>query len=88
MPSWLGPWEILIVVVIILLIFGGKLIPRLGSAVGRSILGLKKGLKEGEEGFKTAIKEEEEAATLNAASKDAAATQPTAQSTPQDTEKG
>lgn len=58
MPSWLGPWEIIIVVVIILLIFGGRLIPRLGSSLGRSIVGLKKGIKEGEEEFKTAIKQE------------------------------
>jgi sec-independent protein translocase protein TatA len=58
MPSWLGPWEILIVVVIILLVFGGKLIPRLGSSLGRSVVGLKKGLKEGEEGFKDAVKED------------------------------
>ena len=61
MPSWLGPWEIIIVVVIILLIFGGRLIPRLGSSLGRSLVGLKKGIKEGEEEFKTAIKEDEAA---------------------------
>lgn len=59
MPSWLGGWEIAIIVVIILLIFGGRLIPRLGSSLGRSIKGLKTGLKEGEEEFKTAIKEED-----------------------------
>ncbi|MGI5939464.1 MAG: twin-arginine translocase TatA/TatE family subunit [Thermoleophilia bacterium] len=58
MPGWLGPWEILIVVVIILLVFGGKLLPKLGSSLGRSITGLKKGLQEGEEGFKAAIKED------------------------------
>ncbi len=58
MPGWLGPWEILIVVVIILLIFGGKLIPRIGSSFGRSLVGLKKGLKEGEEEFKSAVKED------------------------------
>jgi sec-independent protein translocase protein TatA len=55
----LGPWEILIVVVIILLIFGGRLIPRIGSSLGRSIVGLKKGLKEGEEGFKAELKQAE-----------------------------
>ncbi len=59
MPSWIGPWEIVIVVVIILLIFGGRLLPRLGRSVGNSVVGLKKGLKEGEEGFKDAIKEDE-----------------------------
>ena len=59
MPGWLGPWEIIIVVVIILLVFGGKLIPRIGSSLGRSLVGLKKGVKEGEEGFKSAIKEDD-----------------------------
>ena len=63
MPSWFGPWEIVIVVVLILLIFGGKLIPRLGSKLGRSLVGLKKGAKEGAEGFKSAIKEDEKAET-------------------------
>jgi sec-independent protein translocase protein TatA len=58
MPGWFGPWEIAIVVVIILLVFGGKLIPRIGSSLGRSLVGLKKGVKEGEEGFKSAIKED------------------------------
>lgn len=61
MPSWIGPWEIIIVVVIILIIFGGRLLPRLGRSLGGSVVGLKKGIKEGEEGFKTAIKEDAEA---------------------------
>ena len=59
MPGWFGPWEILIVVVIILLIFGGRLLPRLGRSLGGSVTGLKKGLKEGGDEFKTAIKEDE-----------------------------
>ena len=58
MPGWLGPWEIAIVVGIILLVFGGRLIPRLGSWLGSSFVGLKKGVKEGEEGFRSAIKED------------------------------
>jgi sec-independent protein translocase protein TatA len=58
MPGWLGPWEIAIVVVIILLIFGGRLLPKVGSSLGHSLTGLKKGLKEGEEEFKSAIKED------------------------------
>jgi sec-independent protein translocase protein TatA len=57
----LGGWEIAIIVVLILLIFGGRLIPRLGSSLGKSVVGLKKGLKEGEEGFKTAIKDDTKA---------------------------
>ena len=59
MPSWIGPWEIGIVVVIILFIFGGRLLPRLGRSLGGSLVGLKKGLKEGEEGFREAIKDDE-----------------------------
>jgi sec-independent protein translocase protein TatA len=58
MPGWLGPWEIAIVVGIVLLVFGGRLIPRIGSSLGRSFIGLKKGIKEGEEGFRSAIKED------------------------------
>ncbi len=66
MPGWLGPWEIAIVVGIILLVFGGRLIPRIGSSVGRSFVGLKKGVKEGEEGFRAAIKDD--GTTVDAAS--------------------
>jgi len=75
MPGWLGPWEIAIVVGIILLAFGGKLIPRIGSSLGRSLVGLKKGVKEGEEGFKSAIKEDVkvDAATENASDQPATA---------------
>jgi sec-independent protein translocase protein TatA len=58
MPGWLGPWEIAIVVGIVLLLFGGRLLPRIGSWLGSSFVGLKKGVKESEEGFRTAISEE------------------------------
>ncbi len=61
MPSWIGPWEIVIVVVIILLIFGGRLLPRLGRSLGGSIVGLRKGLKEGSDEFRDAVKEDEPA---------------------------
>ena len=73
MPSWIGPWEIAIVVVLILLIFGGRIFPRLGRSLGGSFVGLKKGLKEGEEGFRTAIKEDAKAVPSKAAVVDAGA---------------
>ena len=76
MPGWLGPWEILIVVVIILLIFGGRLLPRLGRSLGGSITGLRKGVKEGSEEFKTAIQEDEAAAEDAKAKVDSAAQTP------------
>ena len=70
MPSWIGPWEIAIVLVLALLIFGPKKLPDLGHSVGRSITGFKKGLKETKEDVESAIKED---VTVDA-STDAAAT--------------
>ena len=58
MPSWIGPWEIAIVLVLALLIFGPKKLPDLGSSLGRSITGFKKGLKETQEDVKSAMKED------------------------------
>lgn len=35
MPGWLGPWELLIVLAVVLLIFGPKRLPQLGRSLGR-----------------------------------------------------
>ena len=46
----LGVQELLIILAILLLIFGPKKLPQLGSAVGRTIRGFRKGMNEtGEE---------------------------------------
>jgi sec-independent protein translocase protein TatA len=58
MPSWIGPWEIAIVLVLALLIFGPRKLPELGSSLGRSISGFKKGLKETKDDVQTAMKED------------------------------
>lgn len=58
MPSWIGPWEIAIVLVLALLIFGPKKLPDLGASLGRSISGFKKGLKESQEEIRTAMKDD------------------------------
>jgi sec-independent protein translocase protein TatA len=57
MPS-IGGWEIAIVVILALLIFGPKKLPELGSSLGRSITGFKKGLKDTKEDVQAAIKED------------------------------
>ena len=55
MPSWLGGWEIAIVVVIALLVFGPKKLPDLGHSLGKSISGFRKGLKDSQEEVKSTM---------------------------------
>ena len=44
-----GPWEVLIVLVIILLLFGGKRVPEVMRSLGKSVVEFKKGINEGQE---------------------------------------
>ena len=56
----LAPWHWAVLIVVILFVFGGRILPRLGRSFGQSLTGVKKGLKEGSEGFKSAISDEKE----------------------------
>ena len=47
-------WQILIVLLIVLFVFGPKKIPGLGQSLGEAIRKFRKGLKEDEEESKTA----------------------------------
>ena len=58
MPNWIGPWEIAILLVIVLLVFGPKRLPELGSSLGKAITGFKKGIKESEQEIRKAVSEE------------------------------
>jgi sec-independent protein translocase protein TatA len=51
MPGWIGPWELAILLIVVLLVFGPKRLPEMGRSLG-------KGLRE----FKHSIsgKEDEE----------------------------
>ena len=49
MPGWIGPWEIAILLVIILLVFGPKRLPELGRSLGRGMREFKSSIKGGEE---------------------------------------
>ncbi len=42
MPFHMGPWEIVLIVVIILIFFGAGKLPQVGGAIGKSIRALKK----------------------------------------------
>ena len=45
--AW-GPWQILLVLAIILLLFGGKKLPELAHSLGKSLGEFKKGKEEGD----------------------------------------
>ena len=45
--TW-GPWQILLVLAIILLLFGGKKLPELAHSLGKSLGEFKKGKAEGD----------------------------------------
>ena len=45
--TW-GPWQILLVLAIILLLFGGKKLPELAHSLGKSLGEFKKGKEEGD----------------------------------------
>ena len=55
MIAGLGPFEIIIILVIILVIFGPKNLPKLGSALGKTV----KNVREGMDGVETASKADE-----------------------------
>lgn len=50
----LGIWELLIILVIALLIFGPKALPKLGESIGQTIGKFKKGLNEDDEATESA----------------------------------
>lgn len=47
-----GPWEIVIIALIVLLLFGGKKIPELMKGLGKGIKSFKDGLNEVEKDIK------------------------------------
>ena len=51
----LGLWEGLIILVVVLLLFGGSRLPKLGGALGQAMVNFKKGLKEAQEEDKDKI---------------------------------
>ena len=58
MPGWIGPWELLILLLVVLLVFGPKKLPEMGRSLG-------KGMRE----FKSSVtgKEEHQPAELTTA---------------------
>jgi len=48
-PLVFGPWEIVLIVLVVVLIFGGKKIPELMKGVGKGVKSFKEGLNEVED---------------------------------------
>jgi len=48
-PLVFGPWEIVLIVLVIVLIFGGKKIPELMKGVGKGVKSFKEGMNEVED---------------------------------------
>ena len=46
MPFNVGPWELLVVVLGLLLVFGAKRLPEMGAAMGKGIREFKKNISE------------------------------------------
>lgn len=55
----IGTWEIILIVLVILLIFGGKKIPELMHGLGKGLKSFKDGLNGKEEEPKESVKKEE-----------------------------
>jgi sec-independent protein translocase protein TatA len=65
----LAPWHWAVLIIVVLLLFGGRLLPRLGRSLGKSLTGLKEGVKEGTEEFKSAVNSDADKANSDAADK-------------------
>ena len=37
MPGWISPWELLILLVVVLLVFGPKRLPEMGRSLGKGL---------------------------------------------------
>lgn len=48
-PLFIGTWEIVIIVLVILLLFGGKKIPELMKGLGKGVKSFKQGMNEVED---------------------------------------
>ena len=51
-PLVFGPWEIVLIVLVIVLLFGGKKIPELMKGVGKGVKSFKEGMNEVEKEIK------------------------------------
>lgn len=60
-PLFIGTWEIVLIVAVVLLLFGGRKIPELMKGLGQGVRSFKEGLNEVEKEVKDVKKETQDA---------------------------
>lgn len=60
MPFGLGPWELLVIALIVLLLFGAKRLPEIAQGMGKGIREFKKAMKDTTEELKGSVNDVEE----------------------------
>jgi len=65
-----GPWELIIILVIILLIFGPKKLPELAKGLGKGLREFKKAAHDVKDELENAVDDEEENQVEKSAGKD------------------
>lgn len=58
-PLMIGTWEVIALVLVVLLLFGGKKIPELMKGLGKGVKSFKQGMKEVEEEIKEDVPEKD-----------------------------
>jgi len=56
--AWLGTTEMVAILIVVLLLFGGTKIPQLMRGLGKGMGEFQKGIEEGKRNFDTAMREE------------------------------
>ena len=49
MPGWIGPWELVILLIVVLLVFGPKRLPEMGRSLGRGMREFKNSISGGDD---------------------------------------
>jgi len=71
MPGWIGPWELAILLIVVLLVFGPKRLPEMGKSLGKGMREFKDSITGKDDDEKKAeSKPELPASTVTTASSD------------------